>query len=165
MTKPGLPTKTRVPGHKPSSLPRVDRNRARVFPRVVADTGPSTWARSSHSFLSVAREGKGLARCSAFATSGSGALQRWGRCLHTANVVSVCVFVTDICGLRPGQLLQGAGRGATAFYTSSVDAWCSLEPNGAFNELDKGAQGTMDEPNRPGQRAQDLRCPKVTGTH
>jgi hypothetical protein len=32
VTKPGLPTKTRVPGHKPSSLPRVDRNRARVFP-------------------------------------------------------------------------------------------------------------------------------------
>jgi hypothetical protein len=34
----------------------------------------------------------------------------------------VCVFVTDIRGLRPGQLLRGAGRGAMAFYTSSVDA-------------------------------------------
>jgi hypothetical protein len=67
VTKPGLPTKTRVPGHKPSSLPRVDRNRARVFPGAVADTGPGTRARSSLSFLSVAQEGKGLAHCVAFA--------------------------------------------------------------------------------------------------
>jgi hypothetical protein len=35
---------------------------------------------------------------------------------------SVCVFVTDIRELRPGQPLRGAGRGVTAFYTSSVDA-------------------------------------------
>ncbi len=41
-------------------------------------------------------------------------LQTW--CL------SVCVFVTDIRGLRPGQPLRGAERGATTFYTSSVDA-------------------------------------------
>jgi hypothetical protein len=34
----------------------------------------------------------------------------------------VCVFVTDIHGLRPGQPLRGAERGATAFYTFSVDA-------------------------------------------
>ncbi len=41
-----------------------------------------------------------------------------------ADVVSVlvCVFVTDIRELRPGQPLRGAGRGATTFYTSSVDA-------------------------------------------
>jgi len=61
--KPSLPTKTQVPGHKPSSLPRVDRNRARVFPGVVADIGPGTRARLSLSFLSIAQEGKGLARC------------------------------------------------------------------------------------------------------
>jgi len=34
-----------------------------VFPGVVVDTGPGTGARSSLSFLSVAQEGKGLARC------------------------------------------------------------------------------------------------------
>jgi len=95
---------------------------ARVFPGVVADIAPGTRARSSLSFLSVAREGKGLARCVAFIASGSGALQRWGRRLHTANVVSVCVFVTDICGLQPRQSLRGVGRGAPAFHTSSVDA-------------------------------------------
>jgi hypothetical protein len=38
----------------------MDRNRARVFPGPVANTGPGTWARSSLSFLSVAWEGKGL---------------------------------------------------------------------------------------------------------
>jgi hypothetical protein len=38
---------------------------------------------------------------------------------HTSYILkqpcclSVCVFVTDICGLRPGQLLRGAGRGVT----------------------------------------------------
>jgi hypothetical protein len=85
--------KTRVLGHKPSSLPRVDQNRARVFPGAVADTGPGTQARSSLSFLSVAREGKGLASCVAFAASGSGALRRWGRRLHTANMVSWCLSV------------------------------------------------------------------------
>jgi len=31
VTKPGLPTKTRVPGHKPSSLPWMDRNRPVCF--------------------------------------------------------------------------------------------------------------------------------------
>ncbi len=36
--------------------------------------------------------------------------------------LSICVFVTDISRLRLGQPLQGAGRGATTFYTSSVDA-------------------------------------------
>jgi len=91
--KLGLPTKTRVPCHKPSSLPRVDRNRARVFLGAVADTSPGTRARSSVSFLSVAREGKGLAHCVVFATSGSNALWRWGRHLHTANVVFVCLCV------------------------------------------------------------------------
>jgi hypothetical protein len=95
VTKPGLPTKTRVPGHKPSSLPRVDRNTARVFPGAVANTGPGTRARSSLSFLSVAREGKGLARCVAFTTSGSGALQRQGRRLHTANMVSVFLCLSQ----------------------------------------------------------------------
>jgi hypothetical protein len=93
-----------------------------VFPGAVADTGSGTRARSSLSFFSVAREGKGLACCVVFTASGSDALRRQGRRLHTANVVSVCVFVTDIRGLRPGQPLRGAGRGATAFYTSSVDA-------------------------------------------
>jgi hypothetical protein len=39
-----------------------------------------------------------------------------------ANVVSVCVFVTDIRRLQPGQPLRGAKQGATTFYTSSVDA-------------------------------------------
>jgi hypothetical protein len=58
MTKPGLSRKIQVPVHKPSSLPRVDRNRACVFPGAVADTGPGT--RSSLSFLSIAQEGKGL---------------------------------------------------------------------------------------------------------
>jgi hypothetical protein len=58
--------------------------------------------------------------------------------------------------LRPGQLLRGAGRGAMAFYTSSVDAWCSLGPNGALSGPDGGAQGTMGGPNWPGQRTQDL---------
>jgi hypothetical protein len=70
--------------------------------------------------------------------------------------VCVCVFVTDIHRLRLGQLLQGAGRGATTFYTSSVDAWCSLGPNGALSGPDEGAHATMGGPNRPGQRAQDL---------
>ncbi len=93
MTKPGLPTKTRVLGHKPSSLPRVDRNRARVFPGAIANIGPSTRARSSLSFLFVAREGKGLTRCIAFATSGSGVLRRRGHHLHPANMVSVCLCV------------------------------------------------------------------------
>jgi len=65
--KPGLPTKTQVPGHKPSSLPRVDRNRARVFSGAVVDTGLGTRARSSLSFLSVAQKKNGLARCVAFA--------------------------------------------------------------------------------------------------
>jgi hypothetical protein len=58
--KPSLPMKTRVPSHKPSSLPWVDRNKACVFSGAVADTGPSTQDRSSLSFLSVARERKGL---------------------------------------------------------------------------------------------------------
>jgi len=93
-----------------------------VFPGAVVDTGLGTRARSSLFFLFVAQEGKGLPRCVAFATSGSGALRRRGRRLHTANMVSVCVFVTDIRGLWPGQPLRGAGRGATTFYTSSVDA-------------------------------------------
>jgi hypothetical protein len=93
VTKPGLPTKTRVPSHKPSSLPRVDRNKARVFPGVVVDTVTGTRARLSFSFLSVAREGKRLARCVTFAASGSGALRRWGHRLHTANMVSVCLCV------------------------------------------------------------------------
>jgi hypothetical protein len=61
-----------------------------------------------------------------------------------ANVVSICVFVIDICGLWPGQPLQGVRRGATAFYTSSVNVWCSLGPNGVLSGLDGGAQGTMD---------------------
>jgi hypothetical protein len=39
-----------------------------------------------------------------------------------ANVVFVCVFITDIRELQPGRPLQGARRGATAFYTSSVNA-------------------------------------------
>jgi hypothetical protein len=47
MTKPNLPRKTWVPGHKPSSLPRVDRNRACVFLGAVADTGLNTWAQLS----------------------------------------------------------------------------------------------------------------------
>jgi hypothetical protein len=93
-----------------------------VFLGAVVDIGPSTPARLSLSFLSVAREGKGLARCVAFTASESGALRRRGRRLHIANMVSVCVFVIDIRGLRPGQPLRGAGQGAMAFYTSSVDA-------------------------------------------
>jgi hypothetical protein len=91
--KPSLPTKTRVPGHKPSSLPRVDRNRARVFSGAVVDTSPGTRARLSISFLSIAREGKGLARCIAFAVSGNGTLRHRGRHLHTTNVVYVCLCV------------------------------------------------------------------------
>jgi hypothetical protein len=93
VTKHGLRTKTQVPSHKPSSLPRVDQNRAHVFPGAVADTSPGIRAQSSLSFLSVAQEGKGLACCVAFAASGSSALRRRGRCLHTANVVSVCLCV------------------------------------------------------------------------
>ncbi len=34
-----------------------------MFPGVVADIGPGTRARLSLSFLSIAQEGKGLARC------------------------------------------------------------------------------------------------------
>jgi hypothetical protein len=71
----------------------------------------------------------------------------------------VCLFVCSSqtfvdCGQGPPQ--RGAGRGATAFYTSSVDVWCSLGPNGALNGPNGGAQGTMGRPNQPGQRAQDL---------
>jgi hypothetical protein len=91
--KPDLPKKTRVSRHKPSSLPWVDRNRAHVFPGVVTDTGPGTRARSSFSFLFVARERKGLARCFAFAASKSDTLRRQGYRLHTTNVVSVCLCV------------------------------------------------------------------------
>jgi hypothetical protein len=65
--------------------------------------------------------------------------------------LSVCVFVTDIRRLWPGQPLRGVRRGATAFYTSSVDAWCSLGPNGAFSGPDGGAQGMMGGPNWLGQ--------------
>ncbi len=65
-------------------------------------------------------------------------------------MVSVYVFVTYIRGLRPGQPLRGAGRGAPTFYT------CSLGPNGALSGPDGGAQGTIGGPNRPGQRTQDL---------
>jgi hypothetical protein len=79
-----------------------------------------------------------------------------GRMTRAAICLSVCVFVIDIRGLRWGQPLRGPGRGATTFYTSSVDAWCSLGPNSALNELDGGAQGTMGGPNRPRHRAQDL---------
>jgi hypothetical protein len=71
-------------------------------------------------------------------------------------MVSVCVFVTDIHGLQPGQPPRGAGRGATTFYTSSVDAWCSLGPNDALGGPEGDAQGTPNGPNRPGQWAQDL---------
>jgi hypothetical protein len=45
MTKPSLPTKTWVLGHKPSSLPQVDRNKARVFSGAVVDTSPDTHRR------------------------------------------------------------------------------------------------------------------------
>jgi hypothetical protein len=51
----------------------------------------------------------------------------------------VCVFVTDIRKLRPGQPLWGVGRGATTFYASSVDVWCSLGPNGVLSGPDEGA--------------------------
>jgi hypothetical protein len=123
LTKPGLPTKTRVLGHKPSSLPWVDHNKARVFPKAVIDTGPSTQARSCLSFLSVAREGKGLARCVAFPTSRSSALSRWGRRLHIANVVSICLCVRHRHSWIAARAAAAwVGRGATAFYTSSVDA-------------------------------------------
>jgi hypothetical protein len=70
--------------------------------------------------------------------------------------LSICVFVTDIRRLRPGQPLRGAGRGATTFYTSNVDAWCNLGPNGALSRPDGGAQGTKGGPNRLEQCAQDL---------
>jgi hypothetical protein len=66
------------------------------------------------------------------------------------------LFVIDIRRLLPRQPLRGASWGATTFYTSSVNAWCSLGPNGALSRPDGGAHGTMDKPNRPGQRAQDL---------
>jgi hypothetical protein len=81
---------------------------ARVFLGAVADIGPGTRARSSLSFFFVAQEGKGMAHYVAFAASGSGALRRRGRRLHTANMVSVCVFVTHIRKLWLGQLLRGA---------------------------------------------------------
>ncbi len=52
------------------------------------------------------------------------ALYDTGAAVYTLQTwcLSVCVFDTDIHGLRPGQPLRGAGRGATAFYTSIVDA-------------------------------------------
>jgi hypothetical protein len=79
-----------------------------------------------------------------------------GRTTRAAICMSICVFVTDIRGLWLGQPLRGAGQGATTFYTSSVDAWCSLGPNGAFSRSNWSAHGTMGGPNQPGQRAQDL---------
>ncbi len=80
--------------------------------------------------------------------------------------MSVCVFVTDIHGLRSGQPLWRVGRGVMAFYISSVDAWCNLGSNGALSGPDGGAQDTMDEPNRPGQCAQDLQgCLTVSKGH
>ncbi len=97
MTKPGFPTKIQVLGHKPSSLPRVDWNRACVFPGAVTDTGPGTRAQLSLSFFSVAREGKGLARCVVFAASGSNVLRRRGRRLHTANMVFICLMFICLC--------------------------------------------------------------------
>jgi hypothetical protein len=45
-----------------------------------------------------------------------------GRMTRAAIYMSIYVFVTDIRGLRPGQPLRRARRGATAFYTFSVDA-------------------------------------------
>ncbi len=81
-------TKTRVPGHKPSSLPWVDRNKAHVFLRVVANTGPGTQARSSLSFLPVAQEGKGLARCIAFAPHSV---------RKSRAPTSIYKFITSVC--------------------------------------------------------------------
>jgi hypothetical protein len=171
MTKPGLPTKTRVPGHKPSSLPRVDRNRARVFPGAVADTGPGTQAWSSLSFLSITREGKGLARCVAFATSESGALRRRGRRLHTANVVFVCLCVRHrhswiaaraprsggpgevprpfihpvwMCDAVWGQTVRSTGQ--TGVHRAR---WAGQTSLGSAHRTYRGAS----------------QCPKVTGTH
>jgi hypothetical protein len=83
---------------------------ARVFPGAVADTGPGTRARSSLSFLFVAREGKGLARCVAFAASGSGTLRRRGRRLHTANVVSVCLCVRHKHSRITARAVAAGGR-------------------------------------------------------
>jgi hypothetical protein len=37
-----------------------------------------------------------------------------GRTTRAAICLSVCVFITDICELRPGQPLRGAERGAHA---------------------------------------------------
>jgi hypothetical protein len=62
----------------------------------IANLGPSVWDLKSRKTLSYILK------------------QTW--CL------SVCVFVTDIRGLWPGQPLRGARRGVTAFYTSRVDA-------------------------------------------
>ncbi len=165
MTKPGLPTKTRVLGHKPSSLPRVDWNRARVFPGAVTDTGPGTRAWSSLSFLSVAREGKGLARCVA---SRNNALRRWGCRLHTGVCLSVCSSQTfadygqgSRCGgpgevprpfIHPlwmrdavwGQTVRSAGQ--TGVHRAR---WVGQTGLGSAHRTCRGAS----------------QCPKVTGTH
>ncbi len=121
MTKPSLPTKTRVPGHKPSSLPRVDQKRVRVFPGAIAYTGPGTRARSSLSFLSVAREGKGqaeVALCDAGAAVYT--LQTWCLSMCSSHTFADC-GQGSCCGgpgevPRPfihavwGQMVRSAGQ-------------------------------------------------------
>jgi hypothetical protein len=155
--KPGLPTKTRVPGHKPSSLSRVDRNRARVFPGAIADNGPGTRAWSSLSFLSVTREGKGLACCVTFAASKSGVLQRWGHRLHSANMVSVCLCVCHRHSriAASATAVRGRARCQGLLYTQ---CGCVMQfgAKRCPQRARRGAQGTMGGPNQPGQHAQDL---------
>ncbi len=76
VTNPGLPTKTRVRGHKPSSLPQEQGPCVSGGCRRHRPGYPSSVV-SLLSLCSSRREGAGTLRC------GSGALRRRGRRLHT----------------------------------------------------------------------------------
>jgi hypothetical protein len=155
MTKPGLPTKTRVPGHKPSSLPRVDRKRARVFLGAVADTGSGTRARLSLSFLSIAQERKGRAEamlCDARAVVYT--LQMWCLSVCSSQTFADCGQGSRLGGpsevSRPfihavwGQTVRSVGQ--TGVHKAR---WAGQTGLGSVHKTCRGAS----------------QCPKVTGTH
>jgi hypothetical protein len=129
---------------------------ARVFPGVVANTGPGTQAWSSLSFLSVAREGKELARCVCYE-------RKWRSVTPGPQFThckrGVCLFMCS------SQTFTDCGHSSRYGGPGEVP-WPFIHPvwmrDAVWGQTvrsasqTRGAQGTMGGQNRPGQCAQDL---------